>query len=24
MIAGPAATSGHPRDRWIKYMSFIN
>ena len=24
MIAGPVATSGHPRDRWIKYMSFIN
>lgn len=24
MIAGPIASSGHPRDRWIKYMSFIN
>lgn len=24
MIAGPVATSGHPRDRWIKYMSLIN
>jgi 2-oxoglutarate ferredoxin oxidoreductase subunit alpha len=24
MISGPVATSGHPRDRWIKYMSFIN
>jgi 2-oxoglutarate/2-oxoacid ferredoxin oxidoreductase subunit alpha len=24
MIAGPVSTSGHPRDRWIKFMSFIN
>jgi 2-oxoglutarate ferredoxin oxidoreductase subunit alpha len=24
MMAGPIATSGHPRDRWIKFMSFIN
>jgi 2-oxoglutarate/2-oxoacid ferredoxin oxidoreductase subunit alpha len=23
MIAGPIPTSGHPRDRWMKYMSFL-
>jgi 2-oxoglutarate/2-oxoacid ferredoxin oxidoreductase subunit alpha len=24
MIAGPVAKSGHPRDRWMKYMSFLS
>lgn len=24
MMAGPVVTNGHPRDRWMKFMSFIN
>ncbi len=24
MMAGPVATTGHPRDRWMKFMSFLS